>query len=76
MMPKKNQLSGSHQKIWSLKETVTLSPNHQQWCAKMEDQLEYVHVAYTFLHVLGTDFYAQSVLIDKNFCIGTQSKVY
>ena len=26
-------------------------PNHQLWYAKMEAQLEYIHVAYMFLHV-------------------------
>ncbi len=26
-------------------------PNHQRWHPKMEAQSEYVHIAYTFLHV-------------------------
>ncbi len=38
----------------------------------MEAQLEYAYIAYTF----GADLYGQSVLINKNFCIGAQSEVY
>ena len=37
-------------------------PNHQRWRAKMEAQWEYVHVAYTLLHVLAPICYAQLVL--------------
>ena len=41
----------------------------------MEAPLEYVHVARTFYARSGTDLHAQSALIDKKFCIGTQSEV-
>ncbi len=40
-------------------------PNQQRWRAKMEAQSEYVHVAYTFLHVLAPICYARSVLVNK-----------
>ncbi len=42
-----------------------LSPNHQWWCAKMEAQSEYVHIAYTLLPRLGADSHAPSVLSNK-----------
>ena len=29
-----------------------------------------------FSHILGADSHAQSVLINKNFCIGAQAEVY
>ena len=44
----------------------------------MEAQSKHVHVAYMgfFFPRFGTDLHAQSVLIDKNFCIGAQEEVY
>ena len=54
---------------------ATVVPNHQRRYAKMEAQLEYIltqcmHIFYTF----GPNLYAQSALINKNFCIGAQSE--
>ena len=43
---------------------------------KMEGQSEYVHVAHTFFARLAPDSCAQSVLANKNFCVGAQSEVY
>ncbi len=40
-------------------------PNHQPWHAKIEAQLEYAHVLYTFFARLCADMYASSVLINK-----------
>ncbi len=42
----------------------------------METQSEYVRVAYTFYARLAPDLHAQSVIINENFCIGAQEKVY
>ena len=36
---------------------------------KMEAQSEYVYTLHTRFCMFGTDLYAQSVLINKNFCI-------
>ncbi len=43
---------------------------------KMGARLEHVHDAYMFLHPSAPICNAQSVLVDKNFCIGAQSEVY
>ena len=43
---------------------------------KMEAPSEHVHVAFMFFASFGADLSAQSVLINKNFCIGAQSEVY
>ena len=50
--------------------TCKLIPNHQGWYAKWK--LSRIHVFTPF----GTDLHVQSVLIDKNLCIGAQSEVY
>ncbi len=42
----------------------------------MEAQSEYINIADTFFAPFGADLYAQSVLINKNFCVGAQSEVY
>ena len=42
----------------------------------MEVQSEYMRIAHTVFARSGAHSYAQSVLVDKNFCIGAQSEVY
>ncbi len=51
-------------------------PNHQRWYAKMEARLEYAHLAHTLFTRLGTDLYAQLVLIDKVSASELSREVY
>ncbi len=43
---------------------------------KLEAQSEYVHIAHTSFARFGADLHAQSVLSNRNFCIGAQEEVY
>ena len=43
---------------------------------KTEAQSEYVHVACTLFARLDADLHAQSVISNKNFCVGAQSEAY
>ncbi len=60
---------------WEERQRESVVPTTNVVC-KMEAQLEYVHVAYTYLHVWKPICMLSRCLLDKVFCIGAQSEVY
>ncbi len=57
--------SGTLMLVASLPREENEIPNHQPVVCKMEAQLEYTHIAHTFLHVWHLNLYAQPMLVNK-----------
>ena len=52
------------------------APNHQRWHAKWKLSRNTHTLRTRFVARLRTDLHAQSVIVNKKFCIGAQSEVY